>query len=91
SPGTQLHRLSNSYVAPLDDDVDLVRTVISKTEAYLAGIDHEISQLEDRLQQLRDEHISVLTHFSRNNTILSPLCRMPPEILLEIFPWTLDP
>ncbi|KAJ7113993.1 hypothetical protein C8R44DRAFT_796050 [Mycena epipterygia] len=89
-PGTRHYRLLNSNDAPVEpDDVDLVTSIVSKTEARLARIDWEISRLRDRLSHLEDERDSLSNQLARNKSILSPLRRMPPEILLEIFSRTL--
>ncbi|KAJ7441874.1 hypothetical protein FB451DRAFT_985550, partial [Mycena latifolia] len=49
---------------------------------------NEISQFQDRLQRLKEERASLSTYRTQNHVILSPLRRMPPEVLGEIFSWT---
>ncbi|KAJ7729109.1 hypothetical protein DFH07DRAFT_703551, partial [Mycena maculata] len=55
----------------------------------LACLDEEISWLRARSKQLEEEHASVSRYHAQNTAILSPLRRMPPEVLGEIFLWTL--
>ncbi|KAJ7113985.1 hypothetical protein C8R44DRAFT_560379, partial [Mycena epipterygia] len=38
---------------------------------------------------LEEEHASLASYYTQNKGILSPLRRMPPEVLAEIFSWTL--
>ncbi|KAJ7138251.1 hypothetical protein C8R44DRAFT_848131, partial [Mycena epipterygia] len=38
---------------------------------------------------LEEEHTSLLSHLAENKGILSPVRQMPPEVLGEIFSWTL--
>ncbi|KAJ7442464.1 hypothetical protein FB451DRAFT_110236 [Mycena latifolia] len=87
--GTRHYALLNSNEAPLECDRPMVQSEISKTEARLASLDDEISRLRDRLQWLEEERVSLSTYRAQNNAILSPFRRMPPEVLGEIFSWTL--
>ncbi|KAJ7138180.1 hypothetical protein C8R44DRAFT_661234, partial [Mycena epipterygia] len=89
TPGTRHHSLLNSNEAPLDSDSTIVKAVISKDRARLAWVDQEISRLYDRMRHLEEERASLSSHLAENTPILSPLRRMPPEVLSEIFSWTL--
>ncbi|KAJ7483493.1 hypothetical protein FB451DRAFT_1393596 [Mycena latifolia] len=66
-----------------------IQAVVSKTDAELAHVEKEITRLQARLQQLRDEHGLLSRYRAQNTPILSPPRRMPPEVLAEIFSWTL--
>ncbi|KAJ7138199.1 hypothetical protein C8R44DRAFT_976021 [Mycena epipterygia] len=61
--------------------------------ARLALVEHDISRLpsHDRMKFLEEERDSLLSHLANNTAIVSPLRRMPPELLGEIFQWTLPP
>ncbi|KAJ7691922.1 hypothetical protein B0H17DRAFT_550785 [Mycena rosella] len=89
APGTRHYGLLTSNEVPLDTEFLAVQSVIAKTDARLMFLDTEISRLRDRLQQLKDERIAVSNFRLQNNAILSPLRRIPPEVLAEIFAWTL--
>ncbi|KAJ7654672.1 hypothetical protein DFH06DRAFT_1416513 [Mycena polygramma] len=89
APGTRHHILMKSNEPPLDSDVVVVQSVISEADERLAWLANEISQLRDRLQRLEEEQVSLSSFRAQNSTILSPLRRMPPELLSEIFAWTL--
>ncbi|KAJ7138193.1 hypothetical protein C8R44DRAFT_695333, partial [Mycena epipterygia] len=85
APGTRHHRLLTSNEVPLESDSTIVQSVISKARAGLALIEQEISRLRDRMKYLEEERASLSGHIA----ILSPLRRIPPEVLGEIFSWTL--
>ncbi|KAJ7663886.1 hypothetical protein DFH06DRAFT_986571 [Mycena polygramma] len=56
-----------------------------KRTPRLAIIDEEIAKLRETLKQLEEDRASLLSY----KVILSPLRRMPPEVLGQIFSWTL--
>ncbi|KAJ7654646.1 hypothetical protein DFH06DRAFT_1092897 [Mycena polygramma] len=89
APESRHHILLNSNETPLDSDVVLVQSAISKVDERLAWLANETSQLQDRLQQLEEERVSLTSFRAQNCAILSPLRRMPPEVLSEVFAWTL--
>ncbi|KAJ6580867.1 hypothetical protein B0H19DRAFT_486595 [Mycena capillaripes] len=78
SPGTRHYRLLNSNEAPDDSELPFIRSVISKTDAQL-----------ERLKPVVEAYTSLSNYRAINSTILSPLRRMPAELLREIFAWTL--
>ncbi|KAF7345530.1 F-box domain-containing protein [Mycena venus] len=88
-PGTRHYALLNSNDVPLESDSVFVKVAISKIDAPLASLDGEIARLRAQLQQLEEERASLSCHRDRNCAILSPLRRMPPEVLGQIFSWTL--
>ncbi|KAJ7643396.1 hypothetical protein DFH06DRAFT_598683 [Mycena polygramma] len=89
--GTRHSALLNSNEAPFDSDISFVQSALEKTDARLAFLDAEMTRLRKRLPQLEEEHAALLSYRSKTNAILSPLRRMPPEVLSEIFCWTLPP
>ncbi|KAJ7239597.1 hypothetical protein B0H12DRAFT_1056600, partial [Mycena haematopus] len=89
SPGTRHHALLNSNEVPLDSEVPIIKAAIAKVDASLACIDEEIMQLQSRLKQLEAERDRLSSYRTQSSAILSPLRRMPPEILGEIFSWTI--
>ncbi|KAJ7780134.1 hypothetical protein DFH07DRAFT_793903 [Mycena maculata] len=74
---------------PESPELIYVRSVLSKTDARLEWLDDEISRLQDRLKQLEEERGALSAYRAQNHLILSPLRRIPAEILTEIFAWTL--
>ncbi|KAJ7493753.1 hypothetical protein FB451DRAFT_448654 [Mycena latifolia] len=89
APGTRHHEPLTSNEVPLELDLIAVKSVISKTDVLLACLDTDISRLRDRLNQLEDERATLQSFSTQNKAILSPLRRIPPEILGDIFSWTL--
>ncbi|KAJ7173295.1 hypothetical protein C8R46DRAFT_1348013 [Mycena filopes] len=87
--GTRHHELLNSNETPLDSEILLIKSTTSQIDARMITIDEEIALLHRRLQQLTDERQSLVRLRSQNSTIGSPLRRFPPEVLAEIFTWTL--
>ncbi|KAF7336514.1 F-box domain-containing protein [Mycena sanguinolenta] len=82
-------QLASTNEPPRDPELSLIRPIVEKTSAHLASLDAEISRLQNRLRELEEERTALSIQHSQNTKILSPLRRMPPEILGEIFSWTL--
>ncbi|KAJ7231037.1 hypothetical protein B0H12DRAFT_1192759, partial [Mycena haematopus] len=89
SPGTRYHALLNSNEVPLDSDVPIIESGISKIDASLACIDDEIVQLHLRLKKLEADRDRLSSYRVQSCAILSPLRRIPSEIMGEIFSWTI--
>lgn len=89
SVGTRLHALLHSNKIPKDSEIPSVRLATAEINGRLAPLDEEISQVRDRLVQLVKDRAALMDSRDQHEAILSPLRRMPPEILAEIFAWTL--
>ncbi|KAJ7113999.1 hypothetical protein C8R44DRAFT_229814 [Mycena epipterygia] len=85
------HQLTTTNEPPGESEEAFIRSVISKTGAHLAHIDDKIARLQDpsRLQELEEERASHASYHAQNKAILSALRRIPPEVLGQIFAWTL--
>ncbi|KAJ7663968.1 hypothetical protein DFH06DRAFT_1042209, partial [Mycena polygramma] len=88
-PGTRHYTLLNSNEAPEDSETTFIRAVVSTAEACVARLNEEIAKLQAQLEHLEEQRVSFSSYRARNSAILSPLRRMPPEVLGEIFIWTL--
>ncbi|KAJ6471875.1 hypothetical protein C8R45DRAFT_1164424 [Mycena sanguinolenta] len=70
-------------------------STICQADGHLAWLRHEIARLREHLKdseelkQLEEEWVLISSYRAESRTILSPLRRMPPELLCEIFGWTL--
>ncbi|KAJ7603809.1 hypothetical protein FB45DRAFT_671821, partial [Roridomyces roridus] len=62
---------------------------VSKADTRLACVEDEIALLEERLEVLLRERTVLSEYRTKNVGILSPLRRVPPEILGQIFSWSL--
>ncbi|KAJ7609133.1 hypothetical protein FB45DRAFT_1127989 [Roridomyces roridus] len=78
-------RLATSNEPPNNAERAFLQAVASKSAVRLTCLDEEISRLEDRLGQLEAERAQLAGYHSQNVAILSPLRRMPHELLAEIF------
>ncbi|KAJ7483417.1 hypothetical protein FB451DRAFT_1439439 [Mycena latifolia] len=83
----------------LDTEMSGLQNQIQQSEEELASLssssarnDTILSQkclLQDRWKRLEQQCAILASHRVQNSAILSPLRRMPPELLGEIFLWTL--
>ncbi|KAJ7623626.1 hypothetical protein FB45DRAFT_926270, partial [Roridomyces roridus] len=91
SPWTlvRCHELAKTNEPPNAAELDFMRPFLSKIAARLTRFDNEITQLKDRLQRLETERGKLAEYHTQHAGIVSPLRRVPPEILAEIFSWTL--
>ncbi|KAF7353573.1 F-box domain-containing protein [Mycena sanguinolenta] len=80
--------LSSTNEPPLVAELSAIHSILEQTSAGLANLDAEISRLKDHLRDLEEKRTALSRFHSQNTQILSPLRRMPPEILGEIFSWT---
>ncbi|KAJ7625656.1 hypothetical protein FB45DRAFT_1060322 [Roridomyces roridus] len=90
TPGilARYHRLAKCNEPPGGAEKSFIQAVASQTAARLSRLDDEISRLKHRLGQLEAEQAELLDYQRQNATILSPLRRMPPEVLIKVFLWT---
>ncbi|KAJ7173419.1 hypothetical protein C8R46DRAFT_871681, partial [Mycena filopes] len=79
----------DSNEPPLDSDLFVIKSTSSQIEARMLTLDEEIAPLRRRLEQLVDERQALVRLRCQNSAISSPLRRIPPEVLAEIFTWTL--
>ncbi|KAJ7173436.1 hypothetical protein C8R46DRAFT_1255615 [Mycena filopes] len=63
-------------------DVAVISSALSEADTRLAFLGGEIARL-------KEEESTLSSHRARTSTILSPLRRFPPEILAEIFMWSI--
>ncbi|KAF7342594.1 F-box domain-containing protein [Mycena sanguinolenta] len=80
--------LSKTNEPPRDDELSLIQPFVHQTSARLTNLDAQISRLKDRLHRLQEERRTLSKDHARNLGIVSALRRMPPELLGEIFSWT---
>jgi hypothetical protein len=93
------HELLNSNEPPLDAECPSIESVVLRLRRCLSRHDDKLARLRAQIElpeqepleqeKLEQKRASLATDLSRNAAILSPLRRMPPEILSEIFTLTL--
>ncbi|KAJ7135092.1 hypothetical protein C8R46DRAFT_1139464 [Mycena filopes] len=88
---TRYQALLQSNEPPLEAERPFIESIVSGLRGRLARHDEKMSRsgLRTQLQRRAHEREALATDLARNAVILSPLRRMPPEILSEIFSWTL--
>ncbi|KAJ7609135.1 hypothetical protein FB45DRAFT_805804 [Roridomyces roridus] len=82
-------KLAKSNEPPNAAEAAFLRAVVPDTAARLACLEQEISRLKERLAVLETERAELADYQSQNAAILSPLRRMPSELIAEIFSWSL--
>ncbi|KAK7030528.1 ABC protein [Favolaschia claudopus] len=88
-PGTRRYNLLHSNEAPFDAELTDFRNVIKQTGVPLARLEDEIARTRRHLQDLEGRRAELWSFREQNRKVLSPLRRVPPEVLGEIFQWTL--
>ncbi|KAJ6484208.1 hypothetical protein C8R45DRAFT_1148600 [Mycena sanguinolenta] len=73
--------------APRELELALIKPIAEATSARLASLDAEIARLEERVRELSAERTALSKYHAHNTRILSPVRRIPVEILSEIFLW----
>ncbi|KAJ6601628.1 hypothetical protein B0H10DRAFT_1635884, partial [Mycena sp. CBHHK59/15] len=62
-----------------------VNEILSNRKTALSELATEISELEWKLDALRSKHTEQVSEIARYTQVLSPVRRLPPEIIGEIF------
>ncbi|KAJ7784613.1 hypothetical protein B0H16DRAFT_1877035 [Mycena metata] len=95
--------LLKSNDAPLDSQIPLVRECISNEQNQVAALDAHIESLDAHIKSLNAQIKSVKSSLAevakkrvaakkrirQHHAVLATVRRMPPELLCEIFAWTL--
>jgi len=71
--------------APSDEVVSMIRHSIRKPTMELASIETEIHELQSRLEKLHGKQVAIKQALKTYNDILSPVRRLPLDVLCEIF------
>ncbi|KAJ7607908.1 hypothetical protein FB45DRAFT_763856, partial [Roridomyces roridus] len=79
--GTRLYTLLHSNEPPDSSEIAVLQSTSSRIDARLDVLDQEIT----RLKQLTEERALLVSYGIQNKGILSPMRRMPNEVLVEIF------
>ncbi|KAJ7607869.1 hypothetical protein FB45DRAFT_947131 [Roridomyces roridus] len=84
APGTPMHSLIHSNEPPEPSEIPSIQSSASDIDISLASLDAEILRLQ-RLRSLQQDRSDLLDYQRTHKSILSPLRRMPAEILAGIF------
>ncbi|KAJ7593928.1 hypothetical protein C8J56DRAFT_424281 [Mycena floridula] len=77
--------LISSNRAPSDSEENVIRQAISCSKQEIQALDVQIAEVRDRLEELLEARQHLVSNLAIHQTILSPIRRIPPEILSDIF------
>ncbi|KAF7355551.1 hypothetical protein MSAN_01472200 [Mycena sanguinolenta] len=78
------NQLNTDYV-PSDSEILEIRALLVGPADELAGMDARIKELEIALNQLREQRASLNGPIDAHRALISPIRRIPQDILLAIF------
>ncbi|PBK69003.1 hypothetical protein ARMSODRAFT_957314 [Armillaria solidipes] len=81
--------ITNGIVSPSDDD--LLSHYLQGVRADISAQDDVIRRIKSALTRAEDEKNRLQCVFDSHAALRSPFRRCPPEVLTEIFHWTIDP
>ncbi|KAF8154392.1 hypothetical protein K438DRAFT_1522058, partial [Mycena galopus ATCC 62051] len=74
---------------PLESEVPYIRSLVSAAAARLAIFHKEILPLQLHQELVKQDYAELLSFYDQHYGAISPLRRMPNELLQEIFFWSL--
>ncbi|KAJ7157389.1 hypothetical protein C8R46DRAFT_1114362 [Mycena filopes] len=87
--GGSYSHLITSNAPPTDPEATEIRQIIARGRAHVHDLGIEIDQLQRAIAALREERRDVQNRITLHVAVLSPLRIFPPEILGQIFRWSL--
>jgi len=84
-PTTPVPELLRTYHPPSTSQINSIQQVISDADSTLDALDNKILKLEDMLDDLRRRRVALDNFKQAHQAILSPMRRLPPEIIGDIF------
>ncbi|KAJ7622596.1 hypothetical protein DFH06DRAFT_1482078 [Mycena polygramma] len=82
-------RLLSSNDPPLESHIPAIRDIISDGQNQIEAVNARILRLHAALAKLNRERDEIAQHLRNCGAILSPVRRMPPELICAIFALTL--
>ena len=82
--GLHLPPLSHQYVAMSEDEI-FVQKSIQQIKSTVESVENEIMRLRRSLTELEEYRGQLYENMARHQAILSPIRKLPPEILAEVF------
>ncbi|KAJ7194533.1 hypothetical protein GGX14DRAFT_546033, partial [Mycena pura] len=84
-PSLYVNRLLRSNDAPLDSEAFIIRSIVSDGEDRMRALDAHILHPQATLAQLSQRRDETVEHLRVHRTILSPVRRVPMELVCTIF------
>lgn len=81
---TSLH-LSHSRFVPMGEGEHFLQKSIQQIKSTVESVENEIIRLRRSLAELEDYRARLYDDITRHQAVLSPVHKLPPEILAEIF------
>ncbi|KAJ7622207.1 hypothetical protein FB45DRAFT_1006218 [Roridomyces roridus] len=82
-----LESLFTSNLPPLDSEAAHLRHLLAAAAAGLNQVDSRIGALHEELAQLLTQRDDLVASMERYQAVLSPVRRIPPEVLCQILEW----
>ncbi len=79
----------NSNYAPTDDELIVIKELLSRPNQKLENITSEIEGIKEQLEKLLKEKEDLNEHLKVHKALLSPVRRLPPGVLQRIFMYCL--
>ncbi|KAJ7622300.1 hypothetical protein FB45DRAFT_798391 [Roridomyces roridus] len=79
--------LFTSNICPVDSDAAAAKRFIAAAESFIGVLDCRIEILRAVLDQLVAERGHLSSRIAQHRVILSPVRRIPPELICEILAW----
>ncbi|KAJ7705181.1 hypothetical protein B0H16DRAFT_1636670 [Mycena metata] len=77
-------RVGTNY-APTDEEVIAIRDLLDEPLSRLKRLDEQLADLQKAIDKLTEERVHLSTYVDAHQAILSPIRRLPFDILQEIF------
>ncbi|KAJ7457849.1 hypothetical protein FB451DRAFT_589516 [Mycena latifolia] len=77
-------KLGTNY-CPQDDEIPAIQCILAETAVRVKGLDDEIADLQKALDKLTEERDRLNAYVDAHQALLSPVRRLPLDIIHEIF------
>ncbi|KAH0833008.1 hypothetical protein J3R83DRAFT_11991 [Lanmaoa asiatica] len=84
-PPSSIIRLLGTNSAPPDDQREEVRSLLAEPKAELDAVEEDITRLQARLADIQRRKCELTSYVEDLGALLSPIKRMPPEIMARVF------
>ncbi|KIM82202.1 hypothetical protein PILCRDRAFT_70867, partial [Piloderma croceum F 1598] len=84
-PVSPVPHLLNTNHSPSQTEVGLIRTSISQVHVDLAEIDYELASMQTATAEMQRKRQLLLSFSEGHKSLLSPIRRIAPETLSDIF------
>lgn len=86
---SRLDQLLKSNDIPLDSEIPAIRKIISDNQARVGTLNARIHELQMAMEDLIAERDPIQEYVGQLAAVISPVRRMPPDVLGQIFTLTL--